>query len=196
MCRRPKYFPLCGECESQESFVVQKKPITISDIVNSPSVSGHQSHLIGDIIHTHEQAEEDNLLNGESNKAEHVDLSIQHVNLDQPVEIDIIDSVSIPIDSVSNQFNQTCIFVQQNETVISECDPHHVEINTNQSLQHVNLAHQYGQMDIIDSQSNPIDIVCNPLNQTCSIVQQAETVILDCVPNQVKNEHKSVSSIF
>jgi len=73
---------MCGECESQECFVVKTKPITISDIVNSPSVSGHQSHLIGDIIYTHEQAEEDNLLNSESNKPdEHIDLSIQHVNL-------------------------------------------------------------------------------------------------------------------
>jgi len=243
MCRRPKYFPMCGECESQECFVVKTKPITISDDIS------------GDIIYTHEQVEEDNLLNSESNRAdENIDLSIQHVSLDQPVEIDIIDSVSSPIDIVSNQFyqtcsfvqqnetvisecdphhveintnqslqpvnldqpvkvdiidsvsspidivsnqfNQTCSFVQQNETVISECDPHHVEINTNQSLQPVNLAYQYGQMDIIDSQSDPIDIVCNPLNQTCSIVQQNETVILDCDPNQVKmNTNQSLQSV-
>ena len=58
----------------------------------------------------HDQAEDNNLLKGESITAEHIDLSIQHVNLDQAVETDIIHSESYYIDRVTDPLNQFCIF--------------------------------------------------------------------------------------
>ena len=68
MCRRPKYFPICGECDNEESFVSKT---CVSDRINPPCVLGHQSDPL-DIAH--DQAEDNNLLNGESIAAEHIDL--------------------------------------------------------------------------------------------------------------------------
>jgi hypothetical protein len=96
MCRRPKYFPICGECDNEETFVSKT---CVSNRINPPFVLGHQSDPL-DIAH--DQAEDNNLLNGESITAEHIDLSIQHVNLDQAVETDIIHSESYYIDSVTD----------------------------------------------------------------------------------------------
>ena len=171
MCRRPKYFPICGECDNEETFVSKT---CVSDRINPPCVLGHQSDPL-DIAH--DQAEDNNLLNGESITAEHIDLSIQHVNLDQAVETDIIHSESYYIDRVTDPLNQTCNFFQQAETVLLDCQ---IEMNTNQSIQTVNVAHKYAQTDIIDSDSYLIDKVSNPLNQFCNFVQQAETFLLDC----------------
>ena len=118
----------------------------------------------------HDQAEDNNLLKGESITAEHIDLSIQHVNLDQPVETDITHSESYLKDIVTNPLNQTCNFVEQAETVLLDCQ---IEMNTNQSIQSVNVVHQYAQMDFIDSESYLIDRVSNPLNQFCNFVQHS-----------------------
>ena len=71
---------------------------------------GHQSDPM-DIAH--DQAEDNNILNGESITAEHIDLSIQHVNLDQAVETDIIHSESYYIDRVTDPLNQIVIFVNK-----------------------------------------------------------------------------------
>jgi len=98
----------------------------------------------------HDQAEDNNLLNGESIADERIDISIQHVNLDQPVETDINHSESYHKDRVTNPLNQTCNFVQQAETVLLDSQ---VEMITNQYIQPVDVAHQYAQMDIIDSGS-------------------------------------------
>jgi len=169
LCRRPKIFPICGECENKETFVSET---CVSDLINPPCLLGHQSDPM-DIAH--DQAEDNNLLKGESITAKHFDPSIQHFNLDQPVETDIIHSESYHIDRVTNPLNQFCNFVQQAETVLLDCQ---IEMNTNQSIQSVNVAHQYAQMDIIDSESYPMDSISHSFNETNNFVQEAETVVL------------------
>ena len=62
-------------------------------------------------------------------------------------------------------------------------------MNTNQSIQPVNLAHQYGQIDIIDS-------IPHSFNETNNFVQEVETVVLECDSKQVEmNKNQSFQPV-
>jgi hypothetical protein len=78
---------------------------------------------------------------------------------------------SDPLDIAHNQADDN------HDQALLDCQ---IEMNTNQSIQTVNVVHQYAQTDIIDSDSYLIDKVSNPLNQFCNFVEQAETALLDC----------------